>query len=161
MLIERNIADDFLYKYQAVMMYLNGGLLPDGALEFAVIRPEIYNCLDEINDAMSGVVGGDFVNNLRRAVYGKFIYLKNYKDGYAFMHIETGAFYMAFALTTRIEELSKEFAVVNTALIPFNGILVCDGLLATYDVTLGKNYIKEIRDAYWKAKRSGSLIRFV
>jgi hypothetical protein len=77
------------------------------------------------------------------------------------MHIETGAFYMAFALTTRIEELSKEFAVVNTALIPFNGILVCDGLLTTYNVTLGKNYIKEIRDAYWKAKRSGSLIRFV
>ena len=109
MLIQRSIADDLLYKYQAVMMYLNGGLLPNGALEFAAIRPEIYNCLDEINDAMSGVVGGDFVNNLRRAVYGKFIYLKNYKDGYAFMHIETGAFYMAFALTTRIEELSKEY----------------------------------------------------
>ena len=80
MLVQRSIADDLLYKYQAVMMYLNGGLLPNGALEFAAIRPEIYNCLDEINDAMSGVVGGDFVNNLRRAVYGKFIYLKNYPD---------------------------------------------------------------------------------
>ena len=159
MLIERNLADDFLYKYQMVMMYLNDGLLPNGALEFAAIRPEIYNCLNEIDDAMSGVVGADFVANLRRSVYGRFIYLKKYKDGYAFMHIETGAFYVAVALTTRIEELSKEFAVVDTALIPFNGTLVCDGLLAACNVTLGKNYIKEIRDAYWKAKRDNSLVK--
>lgn len=161
MLLDTELADDFLYRYKMLMVYLNNGEIPEGMEGFAAIRSEIYDCLDVLNEDMSEVVGSDFLSGLRGAAYGDFIYLKKYKDGYVFKHIESGVYYQTVALTTPLEEMMEEFIVVNTAIIPFNGLFVCDGLITSGNVALGKGLMKEVREGYQQAKKAGSLRKIV
>ncbi len=157
MLLDTELSDDFLYKYKMLMVYLNNGEMPCDIEGFAAKRTEIYDCLDEINESMSEAVGSEFLSCLQDAVYGDFIYLKKYKDGYAFKHIESGIYYRAVALTTPLEEFMNEFVVVNTTIIPFNGRFVCDGLITSSNVALGKGIMKEVREGYHQARKVGSL----
>lgn len=161
MLLDTDLANDFLYKYQMLMVYLNDGEIPSGMEGFASIRPEIYDCLDELNESMSQIVGADFIHNLRGAIYGEFVYLKKYKGCYAFKHIESEKYYQAFALTTPLEEILREFVVIKTALVPFSGYLVCDGLLVSGNVALGKGLIAEVKKGYHQAKKAGLLGKIV
>jgi len=157
-LIDTKLAHEFLYNYQMIMTYLNHGEIPDGKDGFAALRTEIYICLDEIDEAMADVVGAEFISNLKNAVYGDFIYLEKNKNGYVFKHIDSGVFYQALALTTPLEDMIKEFVVIQTALIPFHEYLVCDGLVIATNITLGKTIVKDIREEYCNVEReSGSI----
>ena len=159
MLLDTAHADDFLYKYQLLMVYLNDGEIPNGKEGFAAIRPEIYECLDELEESMLEFVGSEFLSNLREAAFGEFVYLKKYKEGYVFKHIETGCYYQTLTLTTPLDEMLDEFIVVNTAIVPFRGSFVCDGLITSSNVALGKGLMKEVREGYHQAKKDGSLRR--
>ena len=159
MLLRKKLADSFLYKYQIIMVYLNNGEIPSGMHHFAAIRPEIYECIDEINENMVSIVGHSFISSLRKAVFGQFIYLKKYNDGYVFQHVDSGQFYQVLGLTSPIDDLCPEFSIVETALIPYEGTWVCDGLLIAKDASIGPNMSKELRDGYKKAKLDGSLVK--
>lgn len=158
MLIPEEHADLFLKKYQLIMAYLNEGVMPGGMEEFAALREDVYLAFEDEEDVYKEIAGSSFVDSLKAASFGNFVYLKKYKDGYVFQNIESGRYYRALALTTNLEEFLPEFCVVTTALVPYNDYLVCDGLVFMSNTLLGKNMIKDVRDGYWEAKRNGSLI---
>lgn len=61
-------------------------------------------------------------------------------------------------LSTPLNEMLPEYSIVETCLLSFNGMIVCDGLLRGSGIILGNKMAKSMRLAYWEAKRSGELI---
>nr|WP_067293668.1 hypothetical protein [Marinobacterium profundum] len=159
MLIDKKLADLFLYHYKAVMVFLNGGAEPDGFKGYGFLRPLIFKDNEDLEEGITDIVGIDFFNSIKSGIFGKFVYLKKYQKGYILKSIDTGKYYQVAALTTPLEELIGDYSVIETAIIPYTNKLVCDGLILSCGVSIGKNMAKEIRDGYWEAKRSGELIK--
>ena len=72
---------------------------------------------------------------------------------------ESGVYYRVVALTTPLEELLPEFCYIETAIVPFENYLICDGLVFSKNISIGKNMAKEVRNGYWEAKRTGKLVK--
>ncbi|WP_061011109.1 hypothetical protein [Vibrio sp. CUB2] len=159
MLIEKNLAEQFLFEYQLALTYINHGKLPDGLQDLVALRAEMYECVDEVKANMSHALSVGLLKGLERAVYGRFIFLKKYKDGYVFLHPDSSQYFQVKGLTSAIEEICPEYSPVETAILPFSDELVCDGLLVPLSATFGATVRKEFRDGYWAAKKSGTLIK--
>lgn len=158
MLIDKDLANIFLDKYKDVMRYINGGNYPTSIEEYAKLRPVVFERIDEVISNYQEVVGPNFINSLKSAILGTFVYLKKYRKGYILQYIETGTYYQVSALNTPLEEITAEYSVIETAIFSLEKKLVCDGLIVSNNMIVGKNMAKEIRDGYWKAKRSGELV---
>jgi len=158
MLIRKEQADTFLEKYKSIMIHLNGRAIPSGIEEYVALRSEIYERIEDIDKNCKELVGEQFIESLRSAICTNFVYLKKYRNGYALQDTESGIYYQVAALTTPLEEFLPEFCYIETAIVPFENYLICDGLVLSGNVLIGKNMAKEIRDGYWEAKRTGELI---
>jgi len=159
MLIDKKVADTFLSNYKTVMAFLNDGSCPGNIQEYASLRPLIFQNIDSLEKEISNIVDQNFISSIKSGVCGKFVYLKKYQKGYILQHIDTNKYYQVAALTTPLEELiGEEYCLISTAIIPYANQLVCDGLVLSHNVIVGKNMAKEIRDGYWQAKKSGELI---
>ncbi|MHC4169375.1 MAG: hypothetical protein ACYSWQ_20705, partial [Planctomycetota bacterium] len=84
-----------------------------------------------------------FIDAVRNAQYGMFIYAKEYRQGYA-LKSKDNAWYLVTALTTGLEELVPDWVIIDTAVLPFHGQYVCDGLVVDRNVLIGKNMINEM-----------------
>ena len=157
MLVNSTIANELLASYKAVLAEVNGGKTPRGIDEFAKCRKKLYS--DSISIAEFTSIAEDFKNALSKSIYGQFIFLKKYKSWYAFQHMDTIQYFAALGLTSPIETMVEDFSIIETALVPYKGLIVCDGLIVNNNMFLGKNMIKNCRDGYFQAKRSGDLIR--
>lgn len=158
MLIDKDLANTFLDKYKDVMRYINGGNYPTSIEEYTKLRPVVFERIDEVISNYQEVVGPNFISSLKSAILGTFVYLKKYRKGYILQYIETGTYYQISALNTPLEEITAEYSVIETAIFSLEKKLVCDGLIVSNNMIVGKNMAKEIRDGYWKAKRSGELV---
>ncbi|SER59270.1 hypothetical protein SAMN05421690_104125 [Nitrosomonas sp. Nm51] len=158
MLIRKEQADTFLEKYKSIMAHLNGGGIPSGIKEYTALRSEIYKRIEGIDKNCKELVGEQFIESLRSAICTNFVYLKKYRNGYVLQDTESGIYYQVAALTTPLEEFLPEFCYIETAIVPFENHLLCDGLVFSRNILIGKNMAKEIRDGYWEAKRTGGLI---
>jgi hypothetical protein len=157
MLVKSTIADDFLASYKAVLTEVNGGKTPRDINEFAKCRKKLYS--DSVSIADFTRIAEDFKKALRRAIYGRFIFLKKYKSWYAFQHLATNKYFAALGLTSPIETMVEDFSIIETALVPYRDLIVCDGLIVDENILLGKNLIRNCRDGYLQAKRLGDLIQ--
>jgi len=157
MLVNSTIANEFLASYKAVLAEVNGSKIPQDIDEFAECRKLLYSNSVPLAEYKS--VAEDFKNALSKSIYGRFIFLKKYKSWYAFQYIKTGQYFAALGLTSPIETMVEDFSIVETALVPYRGLIVCDGLIVNENILLGKNMMKNCRDGYFQAKRSGDLIR--
>lgn len=157
MLIDKSIADDFLARYKAVMTFLNGGEVPADIAAYASLRSLLFEKLYEVDDELIRMTGVEFVNTLKRGIFGRFVYLKKYQKGYVLQNIDSGNYYQVSALTTPLEDFVSDYSLIDTAILPYSSSLVCDGLVLSHGVCIGKNMAKDIRDGYWDAKRSGEL----
>jgi hypothetical protein len=81
-----------------------------------------------------------FVNAVRNATYGMFVYAKKYRSGYA-LKASDDTWFCVKALTTPLEELIPEWCVIDTAVLPYCGLIVCDGLIVDRHVSIGPNMI--------------------
>ena len=84
-----------------------------------------------------------FVHAVRSAIHGMFIYAKKYKQGYA-LKASDNAWLCVKALTTPLEEMIPDWVVINTAVLPYGGFLVCDGLVVNRQTYIGPNMIKSM-----------------
>ena len=157
MLVSSTIANEFLASYKAVLAEVNGGKSPQDIDEFAECRKLLYSNLASIVEYTS--IAEDFKNALSKSIFGQFIFLKKYKSWYAFQYIETNQYFAALGLTSPIETMVEAFSIIETALVPYRGLIVFDGLIVNNNMLLGKNMMKNCRDGYFQAKRSGDLIR--
>ena len=84
-----------------------------------------------------------FILAVRNAIHGMFIYAKKYKEGYA-LKSSDDAWLCVQALTTPLEEMIPEWVVIETAVLPYGGFLVCDGLVVNRQTHIGPNMIKSM-----------------
>ena len=80
---------------------------------------------------------------VRRAIHGMFIYAKKYKEGYA-LKASDNAWLCVKALTTPLEEMIPDWVVIDTAVLPYGGFLICDGLVVNRHTYIGPNMIKSM-----------------
>lgn len=80
---------------------------------------------------------------VRKAICGVFIYAKKYKKGYA-LKAPNNAWLCLTALTTPLEQLIPEWVVIETAVLPYVGFLICDGLVVDRHTYIGSNMIKSM-----------------
>lgn len=161
MLLNPELAVDFLNKYKAVLSWINAGKSPETIEEFADLRSQLYldpDHISQISHSIPKVVDDDFIRAVKQAVYGEFIYLKKEKCGYIFQKADTAVFYQTAAITSPLEDMIDDYSMVETALLPFANQLVCDGLIASKRIVLGRNMIKAIREAYKDAKKKGTVV---
>ena len=84
-----------------------------------------------------------FVLAVRNAIHGMFIYAKKYKEGYA-LKASDNAWLCVKALTTPLEEMIPDWVVIDTAVLPYGGFLICDGLVVNRHTYIGPNMIKSM-----------------
>ncbi|WP_445359523.1 hypothetical protein [Microbulbifer sp. ANSA005] len=156
MFVEKHIAEDFLEKYKSIMAFLNNGENANGASEYAELREKIYSDFRLNKNSFSKLVGNEFIASIEKAVFDKFVYLKRYQKGYVMLSTSNNMYYQVHALTSPLEEIAEDYILIETALIPYAGVWVCDGLILRY-ASLGKDIQKSVRDGYWEAKRAGKL----
>ncbi|MHC4567405.1 MAG: hypothetical protein ACYTE3_16800 [Planctomycetota bacterium] len=121
-LLEPSLADLFLEQYKRLLAEVAGKPL-------AGIADSEYE--------------PSFIDAVRNAQYGMFIYAKEYRQGYA-LKSKDNAWYFVTALTTGLEELVPDWVIIDTAVLPFHGQYVCDGLVVDRNVLIGKNMINEM-----------------
>lgn len=158
MYVPENISSEFLAQYKTVMRLLNGNVEPQGVKEFASLRPLIYERLSEIESNFFDSITEIFIAALRRAEYGRYVYMKKYKNGYAIYSLSSKKFFLCKALTSPLEELIEPYSLIETVILPFKGYLLCDGLVVRHGVRIGKNMSKELHQGYMEAKKNGGLI---
>lgn len=158
MLVDQEIADDFLFRYKQLLYFLNDDVEPEELTDYVQIRNLLYENLESEQQQYKAIVGADFLNSLLLAKLGKFVYQKKYRKGYVLMDVKGSTYYQVLALTTPLEHVVHEYSVIQTAIVLFKDQLLCDGLIQHQGVLIGKNMSKELRDGYWDARRSGELV---
>ena len=141
-LLEPSLADNFLQQYKQLLSELSGEQL-SGATQFAEARHALYETGRNTCHPMHHPYDAPFINAIRGAVFGSFVYAKPYRQGYA-LKDENGKWYCVTALTTPLEELVPEWVMIRTAVLTFRGYTICDGLVVNRNVFVGKNMVHEM-----------------
>ena len=92
---------------------------------------------------MGKAYDSQFVEAVRGASYGTFVYAKRYRQGYALKDRQRD-WHCVTALTTPLEELVPDWVLIDTAVLPFHGVSLCDGLVVGRNVFIGKTMIHEM-----------------
>ena len=141
-LLNSSLATEFLAQYKKLLSEVAGKALMEMDLEdFEMARRELYE--KNLNKTYSFANSYDpsFIDAVRSATYGMFIYAKKYRQGYA-LKSSDGTWHCVKALTTPLEELlPADWVVIDTAILTFGGSAVCDGLVINRNMFIGKNMI--------------------
>jgi len=102
------------------------------------------------------------VSDWKRHVRGSFVVLKHLKKHTIFLNTEKRLkAYAVLGLTTDLPELFPNYALpmyVQTVLLPYKGLIVCDGILLGYNVLIGPNMSRNMKADYEKVKKAGKII---
>ena len=141
-LLQPSLAAQFLDQYKRLLSEVAGRSL-EGLPDFEEARYALYK--DGFNKTcpMGTSYDRPFIDAVRGATYGTFVYAKRYKQGYA-LKDRNGIWHCVAALTTPLEELVPDWIFIETAVLPFHSRDVCDGLLVNRNVFIGKNMISSM-----------------
>ena len=141
-LLEPTLATMFIEQYKRLLSEVAGKPLGDTA-DFEKARVHLYE--NNLNKAcpINSEYAPSFVEAIRNAEYGMFIFAKKYRQGYA-LKSRANVWYFATALSTPLEEFIPDWTIINTAVLPFHGQYVCDGLVVHRQVSIGRNMIHEM-----------------
>lgn len=174
MLLERHDCESFFRLHQTLMFFVNGRLkvLPDEIAtpdHFAALSPatrlKVRDALTanlELIDAFAAENPAhlpddelDIVRAWRHLVAGKFYLYRELKAHAVFLSTtDPPVAYGVLALSQPFEELLGPYLPVltDTALLPFKGRIVYDGLLTGYNVSFGPGVRRSLDEAYREAK---------
>lgn len=96
------------------------------------------------------------------SLYDKFIVDRHLKDGSIFISLQTEKVYLVKGIYSSIREILDGFPmpqVVTTTLIPFKDVIIHDGIIMPYGITLGKNMSDQSKELYRSAKSNNTIIR--
>ena len=135
-------ARSFLEQYKRLLSEIAGRQL-DSTAEYVEAREALYE--DGLNKTygMDSQYEMSFIDAVRNAEYGMFIYAKKYKQGYALKSTNNIWFFVQ-ALTTPLDDMLPDWIVVVTAVLPYRDNHICDGLVVDKHVSIGKNMIYDM-----------------
>ena len=141
-LLEPPYATAFLEQYKRLLSDIAGRPL-DGITDFEEARKTLYEGELNKTHAMGSEYDPVFIEAIRNAQYGMFVYAKKYKQGYALKY-EDNVWYFVKALTTPLEVMLCDWIVIVTAVLPYYDQYICDGLVVDKHVSIGKNMMHDM-----------------
>lgn len=132
-------ARSFFEQYKRLLSEIAGRRLNSNA-GYVEAREALYE--DGLNKtySLNSQYETSFVDAVRNAEYGMFIYAKKYMQGYALKSTNNNWFFVQ-ALTTPLDDMLPDWIVVVTAVLSYRGNYICDGLIVDKHVSIGKNMI--------------------
>lgn len=97
------------------------------------------------------------IKSWKRGIYGEFLVMSYDSEHTIFYNSHTKRCYGVLSLYNQLKDMLGPYLpiIVDAWIIPFNGVIVYDGLISPYNVTLGKN----IRDTF-KAEYEESILKY-
>lgn len=84
------------------------------------------------------------------------------KKGTIFISLDNGKVYQVQGIISTWEEMFP-FAplplLIEATFIPFRDVIISDGLVMPYNISMERNMAAQFKDIYMNAKKSGTLIR--
>ena len=99
----------------------------------------------------------------KRRVQGNFIMERHLKKGTVFIS-EDEKVYQVSGIISSWEEMFFGVSLplfMKATFIPFRDVIISDGLVIPYNITIGTNMKKQFRDVYMNAKKTDSVIRLL
>ena len=138
-LLEPARANAFLAQYKRLLCTIAAKPLKN-INDYSEVRKALYKDGFNKSFVFDSLYEESFVNAVRNATYGMFVYAKKYSSGYA-LKASDDTWFCVKALTTPLEELIPEWCVLDTAVLPYCGLIVCDGLIVDRHISLGPNMV--------------------
>lgn len=181
MLLPEKNAAQFLALYTPLLYYAGNarGVLPedmtfkeflDEPMEVKVdCRDAIYSPTplfddfledngDQLSEKERGIVGAWS----KRYVRGKFVLLQHLKEHSIFLSTDKSLkAYGVLGLTTELSEMAPRAYLpvfLETVLLPYEGVVVCDGLVMMSNILIGPNMTSNMKADYKRLKQSGKVI---
>jgi hypothetical protein len=141
-LLESAHANAFLRQYKRLLGAIAAKPM-NNTKNLIEARTALYN--DGFNKTFDfdSLYEESFINAVRNATYGMFVYAKKYRNGYALKSCEN-IWFCASGLTTPLEEMIPEWCIIDTAVLPYGGFTICDGLIMDRHVSIGPNMVAEM-----------------
>ena len=180
MRVSQDAAGNFIHLYHQLLHYAGQrrDVLPsDMSLENFIEEPlELkVDCRDAIyapspllddfladQESSLSAEEQDIVRVWKRYVNGTFVVLRHLKKHAIFLDDASPA--NAYGVLGLIDDLEEIFpkpilpTFVKTVLLPYQGVVVCDGLFRGYGITIGSNMRRDMNENYKEIKNSGRLI---
>lgn len=102
----------------------------------------------------------DILLGWKRFVRSHFIVERHLKKGSIFIDSDNGEVYQVSGLQASWEEtlsFTSLPVMIETTLIPFDGIIVSDGLLKSSNIVFGASYKRSFKDHYLMMKQNGKI----
>lgn len=125
---------------------------------------EDVSVIDEYLEKQTGTMSEDEISIVRgwkKAVRGKFVVERHLKNGSILVSCEEdGTVYKVRGIYSSWREMLERFPmpqIVVASLIPFQGIIIHDGVVMPHGVCLGKNLADQVRQMYLNAKKENKI----
>lgn len=125
---------------------------------------EDVSVIDEYLDVNSEKMSDEqiaIVASWKKVVHGTFVVERHLKNGSALVSSDSeGVVYIVSGIYSSWREMLDGYPmpqIVNASLIPFQDVIIHDGIVQPYGVRLGKKMADEARQIYLKAKAEGRL----
>ena len=102
----------------------------------------------------------DILCDWKQFVRSRFIVERHLKKGSIFIDAENGEVYQVSGLQSSWEEtlsFTSLPVMIETTLLPFDGIIVTDGLLMASNICFGASYKRSFKEHYMLMKQNGKI----
>lgn len=100
----------------------------------------------------------EIISGWKRNVKGRFIIERHLKKGSIMISADNEKVYQVSGIVSSIEEMfcyAPLLLLVETTLMPFRDIIITDGLIMPYNIIIGENMKRALKDTYMTAKKNG------
>lgn len=98
----------------------------------------------------------------KHRIQGRFVMERHLKKGSIFISLEDANVYLVRGIISGWEEMFPAFPlplVVEATFIPFRDVIISDGIVAPYMISIGKNMAVDFKNVYMDAKKNNRLIQ--
>lgn len=98
------------------------------------------------------------ISSWKRCVSGRFILERILKKGAMLISVEDEKVYQVSGIISTWDEMfgyARLPLMIQATLIPFENVIISDGLIQTYNVIIGGNMARSFKDTYMTAKKAG------
>lgn len=144
----------FIGTYQPLLEFMAGEFQDDESIHWRLIRgrsamQEAPERLDDARRALNEAgqtIDEDVLAAMRQMRCAQWVYLRDTRSHSIVLDMDGQQAYGVLGLTQRLRDITGESgAIIQTALLPFRGRIICDGLITDL-VWIGSNYRRSFNE---------------
>ena len=102
----------------------------------------------------------ELIRGWKRCITGRFIIERILKKGAMLISVENEEVYQVSGIISTWDEMfgyARLPLMIQATLIPFEDVIISDGLIQTYNIIIGGNMTRSFKDVYMTAKNNGMI----